>query len=362
MREASPASTERLASGDGQAERGYHEMADAESPANGLAEPAADNVIQTPSSNEASPSLGGPADKDEGPQHSNCSNDDDDNGDDAAQKHHATAGHSARKDILGSGQARAGLPDPSRTASGSAREAPKPAEPTPSKHAEGADAAAAALTEPAAEAEAEPSPPPMLTSRKSSKKAALMRAGLLASGQKAQPQNIPLIPETDHDEAAADGNAEHDAPAQAAADCHAVHTADGRPSSATEGQQGPVGSGTPRAASAEDDDMPLSVLAKKGPTPQTGSRSAATPQDAGKGSTSQGGLQGVEKRHGLSSSKRRGQRSSTRLKNKASKHYGEGTPKRSLILSNEQVSSGWKVRSSAAPGPFDDSSMAAQAC
>ena len=338
IRQASPASTERHSHGDNQAELDDHEMADAEDAGNaGVSEPAADAAVQLLSFAEGSPCLARPEPEQEGLQH-------DDEVDDDRQQSHTPSplNIASRKLEISNGKAKAGLSEArSAKASAAAPGDPAPAALATSRSAQKPDAAVTAMEEDAAEAEDQCSPPPMLTSRKTSKKPALMHAtsgpGLSMSDKKTQPQQDPSRPDKECP-TAMDGAAEHEAgPAQTTADASAQAPEGMSTAGAAEGQQ-PC-----RLTSAEDDSIPLSALAKKGATPQTGGRSAATPQDAGKGSGAKGGLHGVEKRHGLSSSKRKGQRSSTRLKGKVFKHYGEGTPKRSLILSNEEVSSGWKV-------------------
>ena len=338
IRQASPASTECLFHGDDQAELHEHEMADAEEAGDaGVSEPAADIAVQLHSSDEGSPCLARAESEEEGLQPDDEIHDDRQHGHTPSPLNIAS-----RKLELCSGRAEAGSSE-ARSAKGmaAAPEHPAPAALATSLSAQKPDAAVTAMEEDAAEGEDQCSPPPMLTSRKTSKKPALMRMtsgpGVSMSDMRTQPQQKPSEPDREGP-TAADGAAQGKAgpgritAAASAQECEGMSTA-----GAAEGQL------PPRLASAEDDSIPLSALAKKGATPQTGGRAAATPQDAGKGSGARAGLHGVEKRHGLSSSKRKGQRSSTRLKGKVSKHYGEGTPKRSLILSNEEVSSGWKV-------------------
>ena len=372
MRKASPASTEKRSSGGGDVAGGDLEMADAET-AGGL--PSADHATSPQQSAEVSLDTSsdrhasGASPADAGSEHELSD----------GPEQAASPERTARSDASGlvspadgpvtvtSDAAESSGLDSSRPADGGEKRTPTPirqvsrkavssdvktpaAAPAHDEPAAGGAAAtpededaaaggevatarkAATATEqgtsalqatPAAD-EPDASPPPRLTSKKTARKSMLGRLSMdmgklwpFNRGSKAQAATCKPAaagPE--------DAPARHDMEESAAAGMVAEQDAhepgaESRPT-------------TPRTASADDDDMPFSALVKKGATPPTGGMSTATPK-------------GVEKRHGVSSSKRKGQRSSARLARKPSKPVEPSPVKGHLIKSNDEVSAGWKV-------------------
>ena len=236
--------------------------------------------------------------------------------------------------------------------------------PVPSKQTALPEHRASSLAEDAPEAEREASPPPRLTSKKTAGRSMLGRlsldVGKLWPFNRNSKQQAPApkpVEGTPQNAAGACGMTEPAVSGRPpshskAMDQHksgqpdADANLDGEPTegmvpephldNASGAQPGKLA--TPRAASADDDEMPLTALTKKANTPLTGGRSSATPK-------------GIEKRHGVSSSKRKGQRSSARLAGRTSKQDAgspvkdAGSPvKGHLIQSNDEVSAGWKVQ------------------
>ncbi len=182
-----------------------------------------------------------------------------------------------------------------------------------------------------AAAAAEASPPPRLTSKKFAKRSMLGRLSLDVG--KLWPFNrgskAPAASSTKEDAPSGDhtNKAATPGPSGAVKPMDVDQSDPGQDANEAGAQSRPF---TPRAASADDDEMPFSALIKKGATPQTGGRFSATPK-------------GLEKRHGVSSSKRKGQRSSARLAGRTSKCMADSPNKGHLIQSNDEVSAGWKV-------------------